>query len=66
MKSKELYKKYMRLKTNKSKRAFNRLHERYGAGKTKKPRWGEDEVGGWERNKIHTEQEGHRDSFSKG
>ena len=58
MRKKDLHKRYMRLKTRKSKRAFNRLHGRYGAGKTKKPRWGEDEIGGWEKEKQDTYRAG--------
>ena len=51
-----LYKKYKRLKTKKSKRAFNRKYGRYGSGKTKKPRWNDEEIGSWKQEKTRSIQ----------
>ena len=33
-------------------RAFNLEHGRYGAGKTKAPTWGDEEIEGWKKTKT--------------
>ena len=58
MKSEELYKKYKRLRSEKSKRVFNRKHGRYGSCKVKGPRWNDEEIGSWKKEKQDTYRSG--------
>ena len=59
-KSKQLYKKYMRLKRTKDKQAFNRKHGRYGALKVKGPRFEEKEMRKWQKEKRDTYRAGRK------